>query len=110
MNIDYNNWKNSVNNIVFNNIGYHCDNLEDYLYADSYNNSILPTQVANTIISIFKKNQYNNFNVWKYKVNTIIKKHIGKDCDEIDDFNYIDCYNEELSPHQVAYHILQRYN
>ena len=40
----------------------------------------------------------------------IIKNKLNKGCDEIDDFNYLECYNEDLSPLQVAYHVINKYN
>tara|TARA_A100001015_G_C15031714_1_gene733692 strand:- start:3041 stop:3412 length:372 start_codon:yes stop_codon:yes gene_type:complete len=116
--MNYNDWKYNVNKIVFNEIGYYCDDIEDYTYADSYNKNISSEKIANTIISIFNNNKeyyyiYNNkyhYNIWKNQVNMIIKNKISKCCDELNDFNYLECYNEDLSPNQVAYHIINKYN
>ena len=114
----YNDWKHIVNKTVFLKTGYSCDDIYDYPYADKYNKFMSPLEVAAEVIYLFENNKelyytYNNkyyYKLWKDKVNMIIENKLGKRCDEIDDFNYLECYNEEIPPHQIAYHLINRYN
>ena len=48
-------WKSQINNILYNDTGWYCDDIVDFAYMDYYNSGLRPNEVYNIINNYFNE-------------------------------------------------------
>tara|TARA_B100000424_G_C22934576_1_gene497256 strand:+ start:829 stop:1218 length:390 start_codon:yes stop_codon:yes gene_type:complete len=113
--IDFKEWKNEINKIVYDKIQLNLEDLPDEDYYILWELKNTSKHVANIILKSYhlgykiKNENYITFDEWKREVDNIVLKKIGLHCNDIPDYDYWKAWDENKCTEFIANKVIYSY-
>jgi len=116
--MEFNNWKNEINDIIYNSMNLNLTDLPDEDYYIMWEDKMCPKEVAKIIINdynklektLIKKNEYEQtFDEWKKEVDNLIFKKIGLHCEDLPDYDYWSSWERNIFSEVIVQQVLLKY-
>ena len=113
--IDFIEWKNKINKLVYNKIQLNLEDLPDEDYYILWELENEPENVANIVLKDYhlsyniRNKNYITFLDWKNEVDNIVLKKIGLHCDEIPDYDYWTAWDKNMCTNVIASKVIHNY-
>ena len=116
--MEFNSWKNEINDIIYNSIKLNLTDLPDEDYYLMWEEKKCPNEVAQIIIKDYNKlekklltrNEYEQtFEEWKKDIDNLIFKKIGLHCEDLPDIDYWSSWEENVFSEVIVHQVILKY-
>jgi len=116
--MEFNSWKNEINDIIYNSIKLNLTDLPDEDYYLMWEEKKCPNEVAQIIIKDYNKlekkiltrNEYEQtFEEWKKDIDNLIFKKIGLHCEDLPDIDYWSSWEKNVFSEVIVHQVILKY-
>ncbi len=116
--MEFNSWKNEINDIIYNSIKLNLTDLPDEDYYLMWEEKKCPNEVAQIILKDYNKleknsltrNEYEQtFEEWKKDIDNLIFKKIGLHCEDLPDIDYWSSWEKNVFSEVIVNQVLFKY-